>query len=110
MLDVQSAPPSPAPLATQRSLAALEHPAPSPAGAPDRPRGLGLASRVLLLTISFALLAQVLIFVPRLAAVHDNWLRGRLAAANTAALVFAASPDDTLPKELAKKIAVLRNH
>jgi signal transduction histidine kinase len=74
------------------------------AGAPDRARGLGLASRVLLLTISFALLAQVMIFVPRLAAVRENWLRGRLAAANTAALVFAAAPDDMLPKELAKKI------
>jgi len=102
MLDIQSAPPRPALPATLPSVA--PEPLPASVGAPERPRGLGLASRVLLLTISFALLAQVLIFVPRLAAVHDNWLRGRLAAADTAALVFAASPDDTLPKELAKKI------
>jgi signal transduction histidine kinase len=45
-----------------------------------------------------------MIFVPRIATVRDNWLRGRLAAANTAALVFAASPDDMLPKGLASKI------
>ena len=102
MLDIQSAPPRPALPATQPSVA--PGPLPAPDGAPDRPSGLGLASRLLLLTISFALLAQVLIFVPRLAAVHDNWLRGRLAATNTAALVFAAAPDDALPKELAKKI------
>jgi signal transduction histidine kinase len=71
---------------------------------PARRRGMGLASRLLLLTIGFALLAQVMIYVPRLATVRDNYLRGRLAAANTAALVFAASPDDALPKELAGKI------
>jgi signal transduction histidine kinase len=102
MLDIQSAPARPALPATRASVA--PEPLPAPDGAPNRPSGLGLASRLLLLTISFALLAQVLIFVPRLAAVHDNWLRGRLAATNTAALVFAAAPDDALPKELAKKI------
>ncbi len=99
MLDIQSSP---------RPALPVARPAPlqpeSPSVAAGRPRGPGLASRLLLLTIGFALLAQVLIFVPRLAAVHDNWLRGRLAAANTAALVFAASPDGTLPKDLAKKI------
>jgi hypothetical protein len=57
-----------------------------------------------LLTIGFALLAQILIFVPRLATVRENWLRDRLAAANTAALVFAAAPDDMLPTELARQI------
>ncbi|MGO8799122.1 MAG: sensor histidine kinase [Roseiarcus sp.] len=104
MLDLQTAPTRPAPPAT-RSVGAAPAPdgAPAPA-APARRRGLGLASRLLLLTISFALLAQVMIFVPRIAAVHDNWLRGRLAAANTAALVFAAAPDDMLPRELAAKI------
>jgi signal transduction histidine kinase len=102
MLDVQSAPPS------EPAVPALLYQATEPARAPtpaaDRPRGLGLASRLLLLTIGFALLAQVMIFVPRIATVRDNWLRGRLAAANTAALVFNAAPDDMLPKELAGKI------
>jgi signal transduction histidine kinase len=104
MLDVQSAPPSPpaAPIARHTP------PPPDLAEAPahpvlERPR-LGLASRLLLLTIGFALLAQIMIFVPRMATVRENWLRDRLAAANTAALVFAAAPDDVLPKELAKQI------
>jgi signal transduction histidine kinase len=106
MLDVKSAPPpeAPAPEPAPRV-------APTGAGeeavaeaAPERRRGFGLASRVLLLTIGFALLAQVMIYVPRIATVRENWLRDRLAAANTAAMVFAAAPDDMLPKELAGKI------
>jgi signal transduction histidine kinase len=104
MLDIQSAPARPALPATRRVVAAPDPIEARAVATPERARGPGLASRVLLLTIGFALLAQVMIFVPRLAAVHDNWLRGRLAAANTAALVFAAAPDDMLPKELAKKI------
>jgi signal transduction histidine kinase len=103
MLDVKSAPPPPQALQALRHAAPTPEEAPKPV-APDRPRGLGLASRLLLLTIGFALLAQVMIFVPRIATVRENWLHDRLAAANTAALVFAAAPDDMLPKELARKI------
>ncbi len=112
MLDVQSAPPAPpassyaagvAPRRARRqgrnAVAARD------AGSPARPRA-PLASRACCCwtQIGFALLAQVMIYVPRLATVRDNYLRGRLAAANTAALVFAASPDNMLPKELAGKI------
>ena len=106
MLDVQSAPPREAPAeapeAAERTAPTVEE---APARvAPDSRRGFGLASRVLLLTIGFAILAQVMIYVPRIATVRENWLRDRLAAANTAALVFAAAPDGALPKELATKI------
>jgi signal transduction histidine kinase len=103
MLDFKS-PPQQQQAPVPASRRAEAEPVTAPAPAADRPRGLGLASRLLLLTIGFALLAQVLIFVPRMALVRDNWLRGRLAAANTAALVFAAAPDDMLPKELASKV------
>jgi signal transduction histidine kinase len=102
MLDVQSA--LPAEPAVPALLRAAPEPVAAPAPVVGRRRGFGLASRLLFLTIGFALLAQILIFVPRIATVHDNWLRGRLAAANTAALVFAAAPDNMLPKELAGKI------
>jgi signal transduction histidine kinase len=102
VLDVQSPPPpAPAPQPLRPAPAQQQDVSPPPA---KRPRGPGLASRLLLLTIGFALLAQVMIYVPRIATVRDNWLRDRLAAANTAALVFAASPDDALPKALAGKI------
>ena len=109
MLDVKSPPPdAPAAAVLRRAAPAQPQalgPAEDPAPAQSvRPHGLGLASRLLLLTIGFALLAQVMIFVPRIATVRENWLRDRLAAANTAALVFAAAPDDVLPKELARKI------
>src|SRR5258708_7044351 len=100
MLDVKSPPPEAASATPDLSI-------PAPAAEPvasDRRSGPGLASRVLLLTIGFALLAQIMIFVPRIATVRENWLRDRLAAANTAALVFAAAPDDMLPKELARQI------
>lgn len=105
MLDVQSAQPSRASPPALREAVPVRTEAPAPARAAAQVRrGLGLATRLLLLTIGFALLAQVMIFVPRLATVRDNWLRDRLAAANTAALVFAAGPDDVLPKELARQI------
>ena len=104
MLDIKSPTPSPSASLAVRLVEPPE-PARAPPPAPlQRPRGLGLASRLLLLTIGFALLAQVMIYVPRIATVRENWLRDRLAAANTAALVFAAAPDDILPKELARKI------
>jgi signal transduction histidine kinase len=105
MLDVKSAPPpATSSIETLRGPASLAQDEVAAPATLDRPRGLGLASRLLLLTIGFALLAQIMIFVPRVATVRENWLRGRIAAANTAALVFAAAPDDMLPKELARKI------
>jgi signal transduction histidine kinase len=104
MLDVQSAPPArPAPAVAYRAAPPPEPVKPPAPGVLDRPR-LGLASRLLLLTIGFAFLSQIMIFVPRMATIRENWLHDRLAAANTAALVFAAAPDDVLPKELAKQI------
>src|SRR5579862_96469 len=65
---------------------------------------LGLASRLLLLTVGFVLLTQVIFFVPRVAAYRESQLRDRLSAAYTAALVFAAAPDGMLSKELTKQI------
>ena len=77
------------------------------AGAPARPArrwSLGLAARLLLVAIGFILVTQVVWFVPRVAAYRESQLRDRLAAANTAALVFAAAPDGMLSKELTKQI------
>src|SRR5215472_5027351 len=86
--------------------AVLDNAPEAEAGAHARPRafGLGLAARMLLLTIGFVLITQVIMFVPRVAAYRESQLRDRLAAADTAALVFAAAPDGMLSKELAKQI------
>ncbi len=60
----------------------------------------GLATRVLLLTITFVMLAEISVFVPSIANFRNNWLRDRLSAAYTAALVLEAAPDAMVPDEL----------
>jgi signal transduction histidine kinase len=67
-------------------------------------RGFGLSARLLLLTIAFVMLAEVLIFVPSIANFRNNWLNDRLASARTAALVLEAAPDDALPEDLVKSL------
>ncbi len=67
-------------------------------------RGFGLGARVLSLVACFALLAEIAIYVPAIARFRDDWLRDRLAAAHTAALVFAAARSDMVPEDLAKSI------
>ena len=48
----------------------------------------GLSGRLLLLTVIFVMIAEVLIFVPSVANMRLSWLRDRL---NTAAAAGAAS-------------------
>lgn len=64
----------------------------------------GLASRLLFLVTCFVMLAEVAIYVPSIANFRNNWLRDRLSAAYTAALVFEATPADMVPDELAAAI------
>src|SRR6201994_4451485 len=78
-----------------------------PAKAPPRarvPRRLGLSGKLLLLTIPLVMIAEVLIYVPSIANFWMNRLNGRLAAANTAALVLDAAPSGMVPESLARKI------
>lgn len=64
----------------------------------------GLAERVLVLTIVFVMLAEVAIFVPSIANFRNTWLRDKLSAAYTAALVLEAAPQDSIPAELKKSL------
>jgi signal transduction histidine kinase len=66
---------------------------------PRRRGGLhiGLSGKLLLLTILFVMLAEILIYVPSVANFRLNWLNDRLSAAYTAALVLEAAPRETLP-------------
>jgi signal transduction histidine kinase len=76
-------------------------PADGPTAAPAR---LGLSGKLLVLTILFVMIAEVLIYVPSIANFRLNWLNDRLAAAHTAALVLDAAPSGMVPETLARQI------
>jgi signal transduction histidine kinase len=65
---------------------------------------LGLSGRLLVLTILFVMIAEVLIYVPSVANFRRNWLNDRLAAAQTAALVLDAAPPESLPPDLEARL------
>ncbi len=71
-----------------------------------RQRGLrvGLSGKLLILTILFVMVAEILIYVPSIADFRLNWLNDRLAAAHTAALVLDAAPSGMVPESLARQI------
>ena len=71
---------------------------------PGRSLRFGLSGKLLLLTILFVMIAEVLIYVPSIANFRLNWLNDRLAAAHTAALVLDAAPSGMVPESLAKQI------
>src|SRR6266850_7527219 len=84
-----------------------------PAAADQRARvpRLGLSGKLLVLTILFVMIAEVLIYVPSIANFRLNWLNDRLSAAYTAALVFEAvprgldgQPAASIPDSLVKQI------
>src|SRR5947209_5659285 len=54
---------------------------------------LGLSGKLLVLTVLFVMLAEVLIYVPSIANFRLNWLNDRLSAAYTAALVLETAPN-----------------
>ena len=78
-------------------------PADEPKTGPQRLR-LGLSGKLLVLTILFVMIAEVLIYVPSIANFRLNWLNDRLAAAHTAALVLDAAPSGMVPDSLARQI------
>src|SRR3974390_3651802 len=64
----------------------------------------GLSGKLLILTILFVMLAEVLIYVPSVANFRVVWLKDRLATAYTAALVLDAAPNGVVSDALAKRI------
>src|SRR6266436_1222902 len=65
---------------------------------------LGLSGKLLILTILFVMVAEVLIYVPSIANFRLNWLNDRLSAAYTAALVFEAAPGGMVTDTVARQI------
>jgi signal transduction histidine kinase len=89
----------------------VEHPAgteseaPRPArrvwtGVRSRYRDLGLPAKLLILTILFVMLAEIMIFVPSIANYRVNWLTDRLRSAQLASLAAEASPEGAVPQAL----------
>src|SRR5262249_31703276 len=68
-----------------------------------KPR-IGLSGKLLLLTIVFVMVAEIMIYVPSVANFRLKWLNDRLAAAHTAALVLDAAPSGMVPESLANEI------
>ena len=71
---------------------------------PVRASRFGLSGKLLVLTILFVMLGEVLIYVPAVANFRVNWLKDRLASAYTAALVLEAAPNGMVSDSLAKQI------
>ena len=65
---------------------------------------LGLSGKLLVLTVLFVMMAEVLIYVPSVANFRLNWLHDRLSAAYTATLVFQTAPDGVVPERVARRL------
>ena len=76
----------------------------APARTIPRALRVGLSGKLLMLTIVFVMVAEVLIYVPSVANFRLNWLNDRLASAHTAALVLDAAPSGMVPESLARQI------
>ena len=63
-----------------------------------------LSARLLLLTVAFVMLAEVLIFVPSISRFRAVYLEERLAAAELASLALEATPDRLVSEDLAMEL------
>ena len=91
----------------QQSEPEIEEAKPQTATAARRRVRFGLTNRLLVLLLIFIMVAEVAVYIPTIANFRNAWLRDRLAAASTAALVFEAAPAGSLPDEL--ETAILRS-
>jgi len=71
------------------------------------PMARTLSGQLLLLTVLFVMLAEVLIYVPSIANFRDTWLKERLAAAQIASLSLEATMGDRVMPDLESEL--LRN-
>jgi signal transduction histidine kinase len=64
----------------------------------------GLSARLLLLTIAFVMLAEVLIYAPSIARFRQAYLEERIAAGHLAILALQATPDYMVSEELEREL------
>ncbi|MDD7910119.1 HAMP domain-containing sensor histidine kinase [Pseudovibrio exalbescens] len=74
-----------------------------------RRTGFGLSSKLLVLTILFVMISEVLIFVPSIANYRNNWLQDNLAVAGVAASLIedAGSVSESVQHELLEATGAL---
>ncbi len=65
-----------------------------------------LSGQLLVLTILFVMLAEVLIYVPSLSNFRDSWIKQRLARAQIATLALEATPDNMVANTLRDELLV----
>lgn len=68
----------------------------TPASVASR-RWFGLSARLLVLTVLFVMLAEVLIYMPSVANFRRNWLNDRLAAGQIVSMVLETMPHERMP-------------
>ena len=64
----------------------------------------GLSGRLLVLTIAFVMVAEVLIFLPSASSFRTGWLADRVEAAQLASLAVEADPDFMVSEELTAEL------
>ena len=75
-------------------------------GAPEPDVSLwrGLSGKLLVLTIIFVMIAEVLIFVPSVANFRNVWLQGHLDTAEAASIVFLDTADPMLSEDAQRQL------
>lgn len=68
------------------------------------PLAIGLSGRLLLLTVFFVMLSEVLIYVPSIARFRLVYLEERLDAARIATLALSAAPEDMVLESLQREL------
>jgi signal transduction histidine kinase len=72
-------------------------------------RKLGLSGRLILLTVGFMMLAEILIFLPSVANFRASWVSDRVMGAQMIALAISAAPTEPRSSELdAKLVAAVK--
>ena len=64
----------------------------------------GLSARLLVLTVIFVMVSEVLIFVPSVARFRLNYLQAKIADAELAILALEATPDNMVSEPLAREL------
>ncbi|WP_417805040.1 sensor histidine kinase [Thalassospira lucentensis] len=68
------------------------------------PWAKSLSSRLLVLTVSFVMLAEVFVFAPSVARFRIDWFESHLDSGYLAALALEATPDQMIPDDLEKEL------